>query len=120
LLVHIVPSGHVVLEKEPETSTTGIRISWKPISKKFWNGEEITFQVDVYSAQSTNLHKVKSYSTKKNTAIISRLLPATRYIINITGSTVFGPIGNRTIAAKTKEGKFYEEVFSFKLSSLIA
>ena len=101
---YVVPSGPVIFEKEPETSSTGIRLRWKPISKKFWNGEEITFQVHVFSLDYT---LVKSYTTKKNTAIISGLFPNTTYIVNVTGSTVFGPIENRTITVKTNEGKLF-------------
>ena len=100
--VTIVLTGPVVLQNEPETSSTAIRLSWKPISKKFWSGKELTFQVDVFSADYT---LVKSYTTKKTTAVISGLLPATTYIVNITGSTVFGRIENRTVTVKTKESK---------------
>jgi hypothetical protein len=100
----IVPSGPVVFEKEPETSTTAIRLSWKPISKKFWNGEEITFQVNV-SSPDNNFKR--SYVTKTASAIISDLLPGTTYIVVITGKTIFGPIENRTVIVKTKESKLF-------------
>ena len=100
----LVPSGPVVLEGEPETSTTGIRLSWKPISIQFWNGEEITFQVNVSSFDYTFK---KSYVTKTTSAIISGLLPATKYIVDITGKTVFGLTKNRTVVVKTKESKFW-------------
>ena len=103
--LHVVPSGPVVLEGEPETSTTGIRLSWKSISKQFWNGEEITFQVNVSSLDYTFK---KSYVTKTTSAIISGLLPATKYIVNITGKTVFGLTKNRTVVVKTQESKFYK------------
>ena len=103
--LHIVPSGPVVLEGEPETSTTGIRLSWKPISKLFWNGEEITFQMNVSSLDFT---LKKSYVTKTTSAIISGLLPATKYIIDITGKTVFGLTKSRTVVVKTKESKFFK------------
>ena len=106
----IVPSGPVVFDKDPESSSTGIRLLWKPISKTFWNGEEITFQVDVLSADYT---LIKSYTTKKNTAIISGLFPATKYIVNITGRTVFGAIENRTVTVKTTEGKLFHNVRNF-------
>ena len=92
------------MEKEPETSATGIRISWKPISKKFWNGEEITFQVNVSLPDDT---AKRSYVTKTTSAIISNLLPGTRYIVVIAGSTVFGPIEDRTVTVTTKESKFF-------------
>ena len=103
--LHVVPSGPVVLEGELETSTTGIRLSWKSISKQFWNGEEITFQVNVSSLDYTFK---KSYVTKTTSAIISGLLPATKYIVNITGKTVFGLTKNRTVVVKTEESKFYK------------
>ena len=100
----LVPSGPVVFDKDPESSSTGIRLFWKPISKTFWNGDEITFQVDVLSVDYTLL---KSYRTKKNTVIISGLLPATKYIVNITGRTVFGPMENRRVTVETTEGKYF-------------
>ena len=105
-----VLTGPVVLQNEPETSSTAIRLSWNPISKKFWNGKQLTFQVDVFSVDYT---LVKSYTTTKNTAIISGLLPATTYIVNITGRTVLGRIENRTVTVKTKErcqGNAYRDV----------
>ncbi len=92
------------MEIEPETSITGIKLSWKPISKEFWNGEQITFEVDVFSVRS-NYVLQKSYTTKTTSAIISGLLPATKYIVNVTGKTVFGPIQNLTVPVKTKESK---------------
>ena len=99
----IVPSGPVVLNEESETSTTGIKLSWKPISKKFWNGEQVTFEVHISSMNNT---WKKSYKVKKNSAIISGLRPTTTYIVNITGRTVFGPFQNVTVAVmKTKESK---------------
>ena len=110
LLIFIVRSGPVVFDKEPESSSTGIRLSWKPILKTFWNGEEITFQVDVLSVDYT---LVKSYPTKKNSAIISGLFPATVYIVNITGRTVFGPIENRTENVTTTQGKLFNNVRKF-------
>jgi hypothetical protein len=96
------------LEKEPETSITGIKLSWKPISKEFWNGEQITFEVNVFSVNNYVLQK--SYVTKTTSAIISGLLPATKYIVNVTGKTVFGPIQNLTVAVKTKESKLYDVI----------
>ncbi len=98
----IVPSGPIVLDEESETSTTGIKLSWRPISKKFWNGEQVTFEVHVSSMDTWK----KSYETKTTSAIISGLRPATAYIVNITGRTVFGPFQNVTIAVmQTKESK---------------
>ena len=97
------------MEKEPETSITGIKLSWKPISKEFWNGEQITFEVNVFSVNNYVLQK--SYVTKTTTAIISGLIPATKYIVNITGKTVFGPVQNLTVAVKTKESKLYDVFF---------
>ncbi len=91
------------MEKEPETSITGIKLSWKPIWKEFWNGEQITFQVNVFSVNNYTLQK--SYVTNTTCAIIWGLLPATKYIVTITGKTVFGPIQNRTVAVKTQESK---------------
>ncbi len=96
------------MEKEPETSITGIKLSWKPISKEFWNGEQITFEVNVFSVNNYVLQK--SYVTKTTSAIISGLLPATKYIVNVTGKTVFGPIQNLTVAVKTKESKLYDVI----------
>ena len=101
--LHTVPSGPVVLEREPEPSETGIRLSWKPISERFWNGEEITFQVNV---SLLDYSPKKSYETKERSAIISGLFPATTYIIVITGKTVFGHIKSRTAIVKTKASKF--------------
>ncbi len=99
----IVPSGPVVLNEKSETSTTGIKLSWKPISKKFWNGEQVTFEVHVSLMDNT---WKKSYETKTTSAIISGLRPTTTYIVNITGRTVFGPFQNVTVAVmKTKESK---------------
>ena len=96
------------MEKEPETSITGIKLSWKPISKEFWNGEQITFGVNVFSVSNYVLQK--SYTTKTTSAIISGLLPATKYIVNVTGKTVFGPIQNLTVPVKTKESKLYDVI----------
>ena len=96
------------MEKEPETSITGIKLSWKPISKEFWNGEQITFEVNVFSVNNYVLQK--SYVTKTTSAIISGLLPATKYIVNVTGKTVFGPIQNLTVPVKTKESKLYDVI----------
>ena len=96
------------MEKEPETSITGIKLSWKPISKEFWNGEQITFEVNVFSVNNYVLQK--SYVTKTTSVIISGLLPATKYIVNVTGKTVFGPIQNLTVAVKTKESKLYDVI----------
>ena len=110
LFIFIVRSGPVVFDKEPESSSTGIRLSWKPILKTFWNGEEITFQVVLLS---DNYTFVKSYTTKKSTAIISGLFPATKYIVNITGRTVFGPIENRAVTVNTTEGKLFNNVGNF-------
>ena len=99
----IVPSGPIVLNEKSETSTTGIKLSWKPISKKFWNGEQVTFEVHVSSMDNT---WKKSYKVKTTNAVISGLRPATAYIVNITGRTVFGPFQNVTIAVmQTKESK---------------
>ena len=89
--------------EKSETSTTGIKLSWKPISKTFWNGEPVKFKVDVFSEDHI---LQKSYITKATTAIISGLRPTTSYIVSITGSTVFGPFQNATVAVvKTKESK---------------
>ena len=105
--LYIVPSGPVTLEKEPETSTTGIRISWKPISKYFWNGEKITFRMEVYSLDYT---LKKSHVTRTTSAIISGLVPATKYIVELTGETIFGSTENRTLIVKTKESKFWKKI----------
>ena len=59
------------------------------------------FQIDVSSVQYT---LAKSYTTRRNSAIISGLRPSTTYILNITGSTVFGRIQNRTVTVKTTQG----------------
>ena len=100
---HIVPSGPVVLEKDPETSATGMKLSWKRISKRFWNGERVTFVVSV----SRNHKFQKFYTTKATNAIISGLRPSTTYNVTITGNTVFGPFLNATrTSIRTKESKF--------------
>jgi hypothetical protein len=103
IISDIVPSGPVVLEKKKETSTTGIKLSWKPISKTFWNGEQVEFIVNVSSMDPI---WQKSYVTKATSAIISGLRPATRYTVSITGNTVFGPFQNSAVAVlETKESK---------------
>jgi hypothetical protein len=94
------------LEKEPETSTTGIKLSWKPISRKFWNGEQITFEVLVVSSLDHTWEK--SFVTKTTSAIISGLRPATTYIVSVAGSTVFGPVQNVTVTVETNESKLYK------------
>ena len=91
------------MEKKPETSTTGIKLSWKPVPKKFWNGEQVTFEVNVSSVDHV---RQKSRVTKVTSAIISGLLPTTRYIVSIRGRTVFGPFRNATLAVViTKESE---------------
>ncbi|CAB4035380.1 neural cell adhesion molecule L1 isoform X1, partial [Paramuricea clavata] len=98
-----IPSGPVVLEKKPETSTTGIKLSWKPVSNKFWNGEQVTFEVNVSSVAHV---WQKSRVTKATSALISGLLPTTTYIVSIRGRTVFGSFQNVTLSVvKTKENK---------------
>ena len=102
-ILYIAPSGPVLLKKEPETSATGIRLSWKPISKRFWNREQIEFEIRILSANRTF---IKSYITEKTSTIVSGLLPATSYIVDISGSTVFGGIQSHNVTVKTKESKF--------------
>ena len=100
----LVSSGPVVFEEDPKTSATGIKISWKTISKRFWNGEQVTFEVNVYSVD--HILK-KSHLTKVTGAIISGLRPKTTYIVSITGRTVFGRFQNVTVTlVTTKESKF--------------
>ena len=109
LCICLVPSGPVILEKDPEISTTGIKLSWKPISHEFWNGEQVTFQVNVVAVDNT---WQKSYVTIKTSFIISGLLPSTAYSVSITGNTVFGPFQNITkIALKTEESKLSVKVY---------
>ncbi|XP_028394142.1 uncharacterized protein LOC114518358 [Dendronephthya gigantea] len=97
------PSRPVVLKGDPETSATGIRLSWHPISKTFWNGEEVSFEVNVFSVSRI---LQKSHTTKTTSAIISGLRPDTTYIIHITGITVFGRFQNSTVTSvNTKENK---------------
>ena len=114
----IVPSGPVVLNEKSETSTTGIKLSWKPISKKFWNGEQVTFEVHVSLMDNT---WKKSYETKTTSAIISGLRPTTTYNVDITGRTVFGPFQNVTVAVmETKESKsLFQDVKSCVLSMIL-
>ncbi|XP_028394789.1 hemicentin-1-like [Dendronephthya gigantea] len=98
-----IPSGPVVLKGDPETSATGIRLSWHPISKTFWNGEEVSFKVNVFSVDHI---LEKTQITKTNSAIISGLRPKTAYIVNITGITVFGRFKKSAVTSvNTKENK---------------
>ena len=89
---------------EAETSTTGIKLEWHPISKRFWSGEQVTFEVNITSADHVFLW---SYSTKATSIIISKLEPTTTYFVTIRGITVFGPfpVVNK-IEVTTKESKF--------------
>ncbi|XP_028413457.1 titin-like isoform X1 [Dendronephthya gigantea] len=98
-----ISSGPVVLEEDPKTSATGVKISWKPISKRFWSGEQVTFEVNVSSVD--HILK-KSHLTKTTGAIFSGLRPKTTYIVSITGRTVFGRFQNVTVIfVTTKENK---------------
>ena len=110
LCIYLVPSGPIILEKEIlEISTTGIKLSWKPISHVFWNGEQVTFQINVTAVDNT---WQKSYVTIKTSVIISGLLPSTAYIVSVTGKTIFGPFQNITkIALKTEESKLSVKVY---------
>ena len=68
---YLVPSGPVVFDGEPETSTTGIRVSWLPIEKSFWNGQEITYKITLME----NRRKVKVFTTTDSKIIFAGLKP---------------------------------------------
>ena len=100
----LVPSGPVVFEKN-QTSTTGIKLSWKPIPKQFWNGEQVTFKIDVLRIDTTE--KKKNYSTEKTSAIIAGLQPNTTYNVTVLGSTPFGDFDcASSITLRTKQSKY--------------
>ena len=61
----------MVFDGEPETSTTGIRVSWLPIEKSFWNGQEITYKITLME----NRRKVKVFTTTDSKIIFAGLKP---------------------------------------------
>ena len=102
-----VPSDPVVFGKNTMSSTTGIKVSWKPIPKKFWNQELVTFEVNV--SLHPSITPVQSFLTTRTSATISNLQPNTTYTVTVSGRTVFGRFDRATSAVvKTKPSKYFE------------
>ena len=91
----------MVFEGEPEMSTTGMKLSWIPIDKRFWNGEEISYKVIVSQGNKT----VKMIITNKHNVITSGLQPEELYTVIVSGTTVLGTIPPAVVYAKTKPRK---------------
>lgn len=109
----------MVFEREPETTTTGIRLFWKPIEKSFWNGQEITYVISVMK----NHIRVKVYKATDSKAIIAGLQPSTTYIIVLYGKTTLGETPRTAKIATTKPSTFLlihqkSILISFILSSI--
>ena len=99
---YLVPSGPVVFDGEPETSTTGIRLSWLRIEKSFWNGQEITYKIILMK----NRRKVKLFTTTDLKVIFAGLKPKTTYTVILSGKTKLGEIPPSAKEATTKPSTF--------------
>ena len=92
----------MVFDGEPETSTTGIRLSWLRIEKSFWNGQEITYKIILMK----NRRKVKRFTTTDLKVIFAGLKPKTTYTIILSGKTKLGEIPSSAKEATTKPSTF--------------
>ena len=92
----------MVFDGEPETSTTGIRVSWLPIEKSFWNGQEITYKITLME----NRRKVKVFTTTDSKIIFAGLKPKTTYASILSGKTKLGEIPPSAKEATTKPSTF--------------
>lgn len=89
------------------SSTTGIKVSWKPIPKIFWNQEPVTFEINV--SLHRNVIPVQSFLTTRTSATISDLRPNTTYTVTVSGRTVFGRFSRATsVIVKTKPSMYFE------------
>ena len=92
----------MVFDGEPETSTTGIRLSWLRIEKSFWNGQEITYKIILMK----NRRKVKRFTTTDLKVIFAGLKPKTTYTVILSGKTKLGEIPPSAKEATTKPSTF--------------
>ena len=106
---YLVPSGPVVFDGEPETSTTGIRVSWLPIEKSFWNGQEITYKITLME----NRRKVKVFTTTDSKIIFAGLKPKTTYTIILSGKTKLGEIPPQQKKRQQNQVRFFSYIHQF-------